>query len=311
MSETRDRRTFVAGIACGLSAAFIWGAFPVMTRLGLTRSELDGADITFIRFAVSGLVLAPYLLLSGVGGVGIVPIALMVVGIGAPYMLVVAAGLAQAPVEHFAVVTPTSMIVFATLAAAVVGGRSPSLRASAGIGLIVAGIAVVGWEQLASARVPVESWALFLAGGLMWAMYTVVSKRYAASPFHATALVSVFSMLLFSPYYLATAGLRLMEVPLDVLIAQAVYQGILVSIVALFFFSKSVQLLGAPSGSTFAALVPASAIMLAALLLGEVPAAAAWLGLSVVTIGMITTLWPGAIRGEDRRHEPSERTTDA
>lgn len=288
-----------AGILCGLGSALIWGAFPVVTRLGITQQALDAYDITFIRYTVAGLILLPYLLRRGLMGLSWKAAALMVAGIGAPYMLVVSLGLALAPVEQFAVVTPGSMIVFAAIISACGSRALPPARETAGLALIVAGIALAGMQAFAASRTPPQAYAIFLAGGLMWAAYTVMSRRSAASALHATAVVSVFSMALYAPPYLAARGLALLHAPWPDILLQALYQGVLVSTVALFLFSQSVRLLGPATGATFAALVPGSATLLAAVMLGEHPGAPLLAGLAIVTAGMaLTLLRPARTRGK-------------
>ncbi|MCY1381832.1 hypothetical protein D9M69_697890 [compost metagenome] len=81
-----------------------------------------------------------------------------------------------------------------------------------------------------------------------------------------------------------------MQAPLGDIGVQAFYQGVMVSTVALFFFSKSVQILGAAVGATFAALVPGAATLLALLVLDERPSATAIAGLVIVTGGMTAML---------------------
>ncbi|RRD57401.1 DMT family transporter [Comamonadaceae bacterium OH2545_COT-014] len=283
-----------AGIACGLASALIWGAFPVVTRLGLSRTALDAWDVTVIRYTVSGLILLPLLWRQGRQGVGWGAAALMVCGIGAPYMLVVALGLARAPVEQFAVVTPSSMIVFAAALSALWLGLWLTRRQGVGMALILAGVALAGWRALgAASRAELGAWALFLTGGALWAVYTVVSRRHAASALHATALVSVGSMALCLPPYLAWRGARLWQLPLADVLVQALYQGVMVSVLALFFFSQAVRVLGPAVGALFAALVPLAATLLAAWQLGEQPRALAWAGLALTTAGMALALWPG------------------
>ncbi len=279
-----------AGILCGLASAVIWGAFPVVTRLGLTHTALDAYDITFIRYTVSGVILLPFLLRHGLKGLGWQAIALMVVGIGAPYMLVVAFGLAQAPVEQFAVVTPGSMILFSVLISAWSFDVPLLRKEKAGIALIVAGVALVGYHSFASSQASPSAYLIFLLGGLLWAVYTVSSKRFSTSALHATAIVSVFSLAGYLPLYLAVRGAHLLQAPSWDIGVQAVYQGVLVSIVALFFYSKSVQLLGPAIGATFAALVPGAATVLAMLTLGEKASTTAIIGLVTVTAGMALTL---------------------
>lgn len=202
LSRTTSSQARLNGILCGLASAVIWGAFPVVTRLGLTQSALNGYDVTFIRYTVSGLVLLPYLLRQGLRGLGLQAVVLMVAGIGAPYMLVISFGLARAPVEQFAVVTPASMIVFSTIISTWVTGIRPEPRALIGITVIIAGVALAGYHGLTSGQGSSKGLAIFLVGGFLWAVYTVSAKRFAASALHATAVVSVFSMIFFLPLYL-------------------------------------------------------------------------------------------------------------
>jgi drug/metabolite transporter (DMT)-like permease len=124
----------------------------------------------------------------------------------------------------------------------------------------------------------------------MWAIYTVSSKLYGVASLHATAIVSVFSVVLYVPVYVALQGDAILGAPLHDIAIQAVYQGIFVSTIALFFFSKAVFYLGPSLGSTFAALVPAAAVVLAGVVLGEQPTPLAIAGLAVVTLGMALTL---------------------
>lgn len=278
------------GVLCGLASAFVWAAFPVVTRMGLTHTTLDAYDITFIRYTVSGMILLPFLLNHGLRGLTWQAIVLLVFGIGAPYMLLVSFGLAQAPVEQFAIVTPGSMIVFSVLVTAWGFGTSFSRREKLGLALIIAGIALVGYRSFVSSQAPSYAYLIFLLGGLLWATYTVSSKHFSTSALHATAVVSVFSMLGYVPFYFAFRGTNLLQAPLWDLGVQAAYQGVLVSIVALFFYSKSVQLLGPAIGATFAALVPSAATLLAIPMLGEKTNFTTNIGLLTVTIGMVLTL---------------------
>ncbi|MBA3771557.1 MAG: DMT family transporter [Ramlibacter sp.] len=288
LSINPDKRWM--GIFCGLVSALIWGAFPVVTRLGLTHTPLDAYDITFIRYTVSGLILLPLLIRSGLMGLGWKAIALMVVGIGAPYMVVVSLGLSMAPVEQFAVVTPGSMILFSVAISTWGLGARISAQAIAGIALIIVGVGLIGYQSFASSDVSPYAYLIFLLGGLLWAVYTVSSKHFNTSPMHATSIVSVFSMILFLPVYLAGRGLQIVHAPLWDIGVQVVYQGVLVSTIALFFYSKSVQLLGSSVGATFAALVPGAAVVLATVLLGEQSSTGAIVGILIVTAGMVLTI---------------------
>ncbi|MET4898562.1 DMT family transporter [Sphingomonadaceae bacterium jetA1] len=163
-AQTRRRLT---GILCGLAAALIWGGFPVMTRLGVAHSSLDMFDVTFLRFAVSGLLLLPPLVRSGFGKIGFLPVALMVFGIGAPYMLIVSYGLTQAPVGVFAVTTPGSMIAFSGLLSALWLRNRISRGERISLLTITAGICLAGYYEFTGMAGRGNALGVFLIGGFL------------------------------------------------------------------------------------------------------------------------------------------------
>jgi drug/metabolite transporter (DMT)-like permease len=284
-SGINDRLT---GIVYGLLAALVWGGFPVVTRLGVTHSALDSYDIAFIRFVVAGTLLLPVLLRRGLGGARVGAAALMVAGVGAPYILVVATALSHAPVGYFAL-TPGSMIAFTAVLAR--GFANERLRPMQKLGILIVliGMALAASTALSGAGGSLAI-LLFVLGGLLWAIYNITTKLSAVSALQATAIVSVGSALLYVPGYLASRGLALAHAPVGAIAIQAFYQGVMVSILGLYFFSKAVSILGPALGATFAALVPLLATVEAALLLGERPPLVALAGIVVVTAGMITSL---------------------
>lgn len=261
-----------------------------MTRLGVAHSSLDVLDVVFLRFIVAGMVLLPVLVLHRSGGPGPLAVVLMVAGIGAPYMLVVGSGLSLAPVGLFAIVTPGTMIVFAAIGGAFFAGERLTAMQRYGIAAIVAGLAIAGFDHLRSATGAGIAIALFLVGGLLWAAYTVTTRVCAVGALRATALVSVISALTYSPVYFWFRGSALLSAPVGEIALQAFYQGVMVSIFALYFYSKAVSLLGSAPGAAFAALVPVLAVVEAALLLGEAPDAVLLGGLGIVTLGMAVSL---------------------
>jgi drug/metabolite transporter (DMT)-like permease len=67
--------------------------------------------------------------------------------------------------------------------------------------------------------------------------------------------------------------------------AQVIFQGIVVSIVALGLYGR-VLILGASGGSAFGALVPALSALLAIALLVEWPTASGWGGIILISAGV-------------------------
>ena len=71
------------------------------------------------------------------------------------------------------------------------------------------------------------------------------------------------------------------------LIEQVVVQGLLSGVLALFSYSIAVRTLGAAKAAIFPALAPAAAILIGIPLVGEVPTALQWLGLAIVSTGLV------------------------
>ncbi len=275
----------------GLAAALIWGAWPVVSAIGIQADTLAAADLAALRFAVAGLVLLPLVLRHGSGGLGWPRALVLAAGAGAPYVLVTAGGLAYAPAGQGGIITPSCMLACSTLGGwALLGDRPPRQRLL-GIAVILAGILLIGGQNLLDTQP--GQWKgqlLFAAGGLLWAGYTVAARAWGAQPLQATALVSVLSLLLYLPAYLVFAEPRLFEAAPAEVAGQAVFQGLFAAVLALICYSRAVAQLGAGGGAVFATLVPAIAVLLAWPLLGEVPGAGDLAGAGLVTAGMATAL---------------------
>lgn len=157
------------------------------------------------------------------------------------------------------------------------------------IATIAAGLAVIaGPGLLAGSPLTPLGDAMFIAAGLIWAGFTVLTRRWGIQPVAATAAVSVLSMLAYGPLYLAATGAaRQLAQPWSVLAPQIMVQGLLSGVVAVIAFSAAVQRLGAGRAAIFPALVPAVAILLGIPVLGEWPTGLQLAGLTIVTVGLV------------------------
>ena len=95
------------------------------------------------------------------------------------------------------------------------------------------------------------------------------------------------------PVYLATSGGRLPEVPTQELLLQALFQGVLIGTLSIYLYTKAVALLGASQTALFTAAVPCLTTIGAGPLLDETTSLAAWIGIAVVTAGMIAAMASG------------------
>jgi len=92
--------------------------------------------------------------------------------------------------------------------------------------------------------------------------------------------------MVYLPVYLAMHGTRLARLPLAEVAGQAIFQGVIVTIVSLILYGRAITILGASGGAAFGALVPVLAALLAIPLLGEWPGGPDWLSLGLVSAGV-------------------------
>ncbi|WP_397453048.1 DMT family transporter [Pseudomonas sp. NA-150] len=279
------------GLMCGLFAALVWGAFLAVSRAGIT-SGLSAADLTFLRFTTAGLLMLPWFLrhspltLAGIGkGRGVI----LAILAGPPFVMIGASGYAFAPLAHGAVLQPGALTLMSFVLASWLLNERSKPRQLVGLAIVVIGLSVIAGPGLLAggSQAPIGD-MLFVLAGSMWALFSVLARRWHVAPVAATAVVSVLSALLYSPVYLLTRGLDFMDkVSPAMLIEQVVVQGVLSGVLALFAYSIAVRTLGAARSAIFPALAPAAAILIGIPLVGEIPTELQWLGLAVVSSGLI------------------------
>ena len=283
-----DNPTYLKGAVFGLAAVSIWAGWSAMTRLAVT-TNLDAWDIPALRFGVAGLLLSPILLRHGLARerLGWLGLAGIIVGQGAPYVLVAALGLRFAPAADLGALSPGCMPLFVALIAATILEEKPSTTQKYGLSLILVGalIIIAGHGSAWNASRTFGD-AAFLMAGFLTACFTVIMRQAKLDPLHAAALVSTGSLVVYTPIYLALHGTRLVQVPIADVAVQVFFQGVVVSIVALVLYGRAVVILGASGGSALGALVPALSALFAVPLVGEWPSKTDWFGILLISAGV-------------------------
>jgi drug/metabolite transporter (DMT)-like permease len=282
-----DRKTLYVAVCFGLLSAFIWGAWPVLSRFGVQKT-LSAYDIAALRFMVAGLILLPFVLKKGTGTLGLPKTLVLTVGQGIPHVLLGIIGLAYAPAGHAGVLIPSAMIAVSTLGGWFILRDRPEKAVLIGILVVMAGAALSGWRSMTDSGGQV--WLgdlLFIAAGALWGVYTIASRAWDVDAFQATALVSVVSMLLYLPLYVLWGTPGILAAPLSEIVFQGLFQGVFAAIVALLFYTKAVTVLGATRGSIFGGLVPCIASVLGIFVLSEVPSTLEVVGVILASAGMI------------------------
>jgi drug/metabolite transporter (DMT)-like permease len=199
---------YLKGAVFGSVAVSIWAGWSVITRLAVT-TNLDACDIAALRFGVAGVVLATVVARRGLAHdrLGWFRLAVIIAGLGAPYVLSAASGLQFAPAHDQAALNPGCMPLFVTVIGAMVLREAVSHPQKLGLLLIFAGAALIVGRPAAAST---TAWsasrtlgdALFLFASLLSACFTVVMRQAKLEPLHAAALDSTGSLVVYLPIYL-------------------------------------------------------------------------------------------------------------
>ncbi len=284
-----SRATYVRGALWGLSAISIWVGWILYTRVGVTQS-MQPVDLIALRYGCAGLLMLPIVFRKGFAlrKVGTARWMWMVAGAGVPYVLLSSTGLKFAPAAQAGALIPGTMPLWAALLAMIFLKEEISGVRRLGLALIPVGIVTImgtGLFNFESGHW--QGHLLFIGAAMSWAIFTVAMRGSGLDGFHAAAIVSVVSAVLYLPVYFLFLPHGLSAAPWSSIIGQTIYQGIFVSILSLVAYARAVSILGASLGASFASLVPALAMLAAIPLLGEVPGHSDLLGILIITSGVL------------------------
>jgi drug/metabolite transporter (DMT)-like permease len=278
------------GIVAGLLGIVIYAGQFVITRWSLQRT-LALWDVAALRFAVAGALMLPLLVgygLRDAAGIGWPRAIVVGTTVGAPYTLLLFAGLTLAPAAHGAVIISGGTPIMSALLVSLWFGERLSPARAAGLTMILVGLALVGWPSLFDGGHGYV-WAgdlLLLAASALWGAFTALTQRWQVDPLRGAAVVWVLA-LVYLPFYVAFAPMRLLTAPPGEVVFQAAYQGVGVAILALFLYTFATRALGPTSASLFMPLIPIVAVLLGIPVLGEVPSPVQLAGIAVVSLGLV------------------------
>jgi drug/metabolite transporter (DMT)-like permease len=287
------------GIVAGLLGILIYAGQFVITRWSIQRT-LTLWDVAALRFAVAGALMLPLLMRYGfrdAAGIGWRRAIVVGITVGAPYTLLLFAGLTLAPAAHGAVIISGGTPIMSALLVSLWFGERLSAGRIAGLATIFIGLLLVGWPSLFDGGHGYV-WVgdlLLLGASALWGAFTALTRRWQVDPLRGAAVVWVLA-LAYLPFYVALAPTRLLTAPPGEVVFQATYQGIGVAVLALFLYTYATRALGPTSASLFMPLIPVIAVLLGIPVLGEVPSAVQLVGIVVVSAGMVLATIPSSRR---------------
>jgi len=287
-----NRRALIVGAVLALVTVTIWAIWIVGTRQAVTV-DLPLGWVGMLRFGLPALVLLPWWWKAGLlpKGVDWRLIALMVIGSGAPFLVVVATGMRFAEAAEVGVLLPGTMPLFVALLSAIVDREQFTASRLVGLALAVFALLAIGGPALLSGQG--AGFLLVPTGAFLWAVYTLAFRRANLEPVAAAGVIAAWSTILLLPLAIVQSPTDLLRAGPAVFAGQLLSQFVLSGVVALVCYGAAVRMLGSSRAAIFSALSPALAALIAIPWLGEIPTALTTAGIVLAVAGV--ALGSGAI----------------
>lgn len=257
-----------SGYLFAAGAVLIWSGFVLVSRIGGT-SVLNAFDITALRFGAAALVLLPvWWFWKRVPLLNAKVLSLALSG-GIAYSVTVYFAFKHAPAAHGAVLISGLLPFFVPLMALLILREPLRRNLRFALPVIALGMICLGVDIFSRSENTLPGDLLMIASSLLWALYTILAKRSGLGAWETAIGSALLASLIYLPVYLLVLPKAITLAPLGDIVLQALYQGVVVAVVAMLFFMAAMTRLGPTRLGAFMALVPAVAGIGASLILGE------------------------------------------
>jgi drug/metabolite transporter (DMT)-like permease len=289
VSQTRD---VSLGLAFGLAAAFAWGAQAVVARSG-TVAGYTPLDLAALRYIAAGLVLAPFAWRArqALAAIGLKRLVVIAIAGGAGNALLFSWGLVHAPASHGGTIAPITAAIMGAVLGIPLLREWPTRGRVVAIGVIVLGVALIGWDGIGGEHP--GAWRgdlILLCAGTSWAAFTLLLRRWRVPALAGNAAVCCLSALMLVPVWLMLGMGSVPGQPIGMTLLQMVAQGLIASALATTLYARAGELLGATRTACLTALVPVMAVMLSVIVLAEPLGGAKLAGVTLAVGGMLVAV---------------------
>ena len=266
----------------------IWGGFTLTARLSANWG-IGAWDITALRFLLAFCILMPILIykkdtaflwkkepfiLAMIGGVG--------------YCLTAYSAFHYAPAAHAAIFLNGFIPLCTAIAAFVLFRQAFDRHTWASLLIMIGAIGVMSFLMYRETGVAFGFGdLLFILSAIWWGVFSVLLRQWQLSAWHAMAGVAIWSAIVFVPIYLLFLPKHLSEPEPLHLLAQVLFHGIFVVIIATLTYVEAIKRLGAFKAGSIVTLAPFMAAILAVPLLNEPLSLAIICGLLGMVVGAL------------------------
>jgi len=256
----------VSGVVAGLAVVVIWSGWIIISKWGLSHA-LTVWDVTGIRFLTAAMVVLIYAFCSKTALKPFFTLPLIICSLccGTFYVCASLIGLLMSDAANTGVIINGLLPLMCAMILFV--WKKDRLTATQYIGVLLILLAnFLLFTSSGGATLNAFLWLLLAT--FFIAFYSVSMKIWAINIKSILIAVPIVNALFFTPIWFFLPS-HLGSAPLSEIVLQGIYQGIIVSLCALFCMSYSINKLGAVSASTIMALVPIVSELLAMVFLQQ------------------------------------------
>lgn len=247
----------------------IWAGFSLVSRMG-SKSPLLHYDMVALRFGTAALLLTPYCLLKHrINLLNPRIIALGLMG-GLSFATLAYYGFTLAPAAHGGILLPGMLPFTSAICSWLILRHAPSKHRVVGLGFIAAGALCLAVEAFGKSGD--NAWIgdiSFLGASFCLAIYSALAHKWHISARDSTFGGALVAAIVYMPIYLLFLPKGIEATPLPTIAFQALYQGVLVVIVAMVLYMRAVSKLGPTRIGLYMAMVPVVVSLGAVPLLSE------------------------------------------
>ncbi|PKF63283.1 hypothetical protein CW745_00045 [Psychromonas sp. psych-6C06] len=261
-----DKFNKISGLFAGLAVVMIWSGWIIISKWGLSRS-LTVWDVTGVRFVTAGAVVLVYALCAKypLKSLFTLPIICCSLACGTLYVGASLIGLLMSDAANTGVIINGTLPIMCACILYLWNRSRLSAPQYVGVAFILIANFLL-FTSSGGATLVALLWLLLAT--LFLAFYSVSMKMWSINLKTIMIAVPLINALFFTPiwYFLPS---NISVAPISEIALQAFYQGVVVSIIALFCMTYAINKLGAVSASTIMALVPIVSALLAMVFLAQ------------------------------------------
>lgn len=252
------------GYISALIVVVIWTGFIVTSRMA-GKSPLTPYDTIALRYAVAAFAIFPFWLKYRTKLFEWRKIVLSLTGAIA-FTLLAFNGFHRTPASHAGILLQGFLPFAVGIMAYFFAGERPSRQRLFGLALIAIGVASMALESFAGGSITLLGDGFMLAASLTWALYTTLLRRWNIPPMDSAIAVTILAAIMYLPVYVLFLPKNLAETPWQTCAFHALYQGVIVAVVQMIFYTRAVSQLGATRLAMMTSTVPLLASLVASIM---------------------------------------------